>query len=126
MKFDRTSHVTYVAAMQSINVAVQNPVFFVLFFGTVPLSLPVTFTSEFAPAVLFAALCYGVAVAIKIFGDVPTNTEMAGWTLDALHPAHEIEAFHLRWMHLNTARCVACCIGLIALGLHVSRGLATP
>ncbi|MEL7215815.1 MAG: anthrone oxygenase family protein [Pseudomonadota bacterium] len=122
MGFARTSPATYVAAMQSINAAVQNPVFFVLFFGTVPLGLLVAAASGFAPAVVFAALCYGFAVAITIFGNVPMNSEMAEWTLDALPPAREIEAFRLRWMHLNTARCVACCAGLMALSLHLSRG----
>jgi uncharacterized membrane protein len=106
-----------IAAMQSINIVVINPLFFLAFFGTGVLCLAtiavallvdtgVSLLPVLAGAVLYLVGCIGVTVA----GNVPLNDRLA-----KANPA-DVEAEPLwrlylarwtRWNHVRTAASLA-------------------
>ncbi|ANM30933.1 hypothetical protein ABI59_17150 [Acidobacteria bacterium Mor1] len=102
-----------IAAMQSINRVVLNPVFFLAFFGTAALSLAVALAAWFAapaevriPTFAGSALYLVGCILVTIAGNVPLNERLARADADA--PATEaLWALYLRrwthWNHLRTA-----------------------
>lgn len=113
----------YIAAMQSINQAIQNPVFFASFFGTLIL-LPVAAYLSYkngasmqfywlvAAAIIYAIGSFGVTV----LGNVPLNNVLAGVQLkdtdDLLVKAARV-AFEARWNNLHTIRMIASVAALV-------------
>lgn len=106
-----------IAAMQSINIVVQNPVFFLLFFGTALLSLILIAMAAMGYAtggtgVLVAGgVVYLVAViGVTIFFNVPMNNALAA-TDPASAAGAESWADYLRrwtmWNHVRTVGNVA-------------------
>jgi len=117
----------YLAAMQSINRTILNPLFFSCFFGTAVV-LPVAAWLAYTPALpvrfwllLGAAACYGVGVmGVTVFGNVPLNEALDAFSLehasaDAMHTQRM--AFEVRWNALNTVRAWAATGALVLLGL---------
>lgn len=113
----RLSDAGYLLAMQSINRAILNPVFFASFLGSVVL-LPLCTWAYFSYAVspgswclLGATFVYFAGVfGVTIGGNVPLNNALdkadfaaAGEAELAMHRA----AFERRWNRLNTVRTVA-------------------
>ena len=113
MGFADTSPAAYVEAMQHINRAVQNPVFFVLFFGSIPVALIAVAMTRADPVVTIAALLCLAGFLITVMGNVPMNEAMDGWRLTDLPPDPEIEAFRARWQMLNTTRAVLLSMALV-------------
>jgi len=73
-----------VAAMQSINVTVLNPAFFLAFFGTAALCLALVVTAFFrwdqpgSALILAASLIYLIGcIGVTIFANVPLNDALA-------------------------------------------------
>lgn len=101
------------AAMNSINVTVQNPVFFLAFFGTGLVCLVLAIWSLaswgqlggkliLAAAMIYLAGCIGVTMAFN----VPLNNALA-----ATPDAPGLWARYLSvWTNWNTARTVACVV----------------
>lgn len=103
-----------IAAMQSINIVVINPLFFLAFFGTGALCLATVVAAlvsgtglSLAPAVaggvLYLAGCLGVTIA----GNVPLNDRLA-----ELHPEDDAaerlwRSYLVRWTRWNHVRTVA-------------------
>lgn len=79
----------YLAAMQSINLAIQNPVFFATFMGTV-LLLPLATWLHYTPSpssqfwlLVAASVIYIVGTfGVTVVGNVPLNNELAVANLD--------------------------------------------
>jgi len=107
----------YISAMQSMNRAIQNPAFFICFFGAailLPLSAYLQFRINLSARFWFllaATICYLVGVmGVTIAGNVPMNE-----ALDALqlHSAsiREIAAHRARfegpWNSLNMVRTIS-------------------
>lgn len=113
----------YIAAMQSINRAIQNPLFFLSFFGAAIL-LPVCsylhyqqpLTTKFY-SLLVAAILYLVGVmAVTILGNIPLNNLLDKFDLQnaSLEEAAKLRtAFEAKWNNLNTIRTICSCISLV-------------
>ena len=108
----------YLAAMQSINKAIQNPLFFLSFMGTL-LLLPASSFASWRQSgmsgqlilLLSATLIYIVAVfGTTMFGNVPLNEQLAKLILGNLS-AEELKAgrlhFETPWNGLHQVRTLA-------------------
>lgn len=112
----------YLAAMQSINKVILNPLFFMSFLGTLIL-LPVsTYLNYGQPAssrfvfLLAAALIYAIGVfGVTFFGNVPLNDTLAKMNLQSAS-AEEISKlrvyFEESWNRFHSIRTIASVISL--------------
>jgi uncharacterized membrane protein len=117
------SDTQYVAAMQSINRAIQNPAFFLSFMGTL-LLLPVCtyvhygqpYTSRFL-LLLSATLIYAIGVfGVTMFINVPLNEALDKFnaqnaTAEAINQARN--AFEKPWNQGHFVRTIASFIALV-------------
>lgn len=119
----RLSDKEYLSAMQFINRAIQNPIFFTVFFGTLLLlpfsaylhyeqQLPTRFLLLSGATFIYISGVFGVT----IFGNVPLNETLKNFNLqttsqEAMH-AQRI-AFEGRWNNLNMIRTIASLITII-------------
>ena len=107
----------YLAAMQSINLAIINPAFMLSFMGTLIL-LPVTTCLHFAKPlpVRFILLCIASLIYITgtfgttIFGNVPLNDALANFDISTA-TIHEISEerskFEQPWNRLHSIRTLS-------------------
>lgn len=113
----RLSDLQYISTMQSINRAIQNPVFFSCFFGAAIL-LPVSVFRNYAGSwttplicLLSAAGIYLIGVlGVTIFGNVPLNEALDLVQIDSATPeilARERARFEGTWNRLNHVRTIA-------------------
>lgn len=114
----RLSDVEYIRAMQSINRAVLNPLFFISFFGTLlmlPLSSWMWYRAEGATPDFYMILASSVVYIVGVFGitgtcNVPLNESLDKFDVDAASP-QEIETrrrtFEIPWNRFHTIRTVA-------------------
>ncbi len=109
-----------IAAMQSINIVVINPVFFLAFFGTAALALMLGGyavanwgTTEagllFFGALFYLAGCIGVTIAFN----VPLNNRLAGSTAASPEGAELWHHYLVAWTRWNTVRTVAPSVSLV-------------
>ncbi len=103
-----------IAAMQSINVVVLNPVFLGVFMGTAILSLVLLVAAFFgwpspraiclaAGAVLYVIGCFGVTLLFN----VPLNNALAAATPESAEGAKLWRGYLSRWTMWNTVRTLA-------------------
>jgi uncharacterized membrane protein len=114
----------YVAAMQSINRAILNPVFFIAFMG--PLVLyPLSAWQQYGQPVstrfyllVAATIVYYIAFAVTIFGNVPLNNMLDRFNLEASEQAFAAQRmkYEMPWNRLHTIRTV---IHVLAVALGV-------
>ncbi len=103
-----------IAAMQSINVVIQNPVFFLVFFGTALLSIVlgiaalVRWGEGGTVALLVGSLLYlvGIIVVTVVF-NVPMNNALAAVDPDGTEAARVWSDYVRRWTAWNHVRTVA-------------------
>jgi uncharacterized membrane protein len=106
-----------IAGMQSINVTILNPVFFLVFFGTSVLSAGLivaavlNLSQGWALPCLAGALCYLVgSLLVTMIFNVPLNNRLAASKADTAEAAR-FWAEYLRvwtaWNHLRTVLCLA-------------------
>lgn len=114
---ERLPDTGYIVAMQSINRAIQNPVFFTVFLGPLlllPLSaylcyaqpVPVRFGLLLAAAAIYYAGVFGVTVA----GNVPLNDALEAFDLRSAsvgEAAAQRARFESAWNRLNLVRTLA-------------------
>ena len=114
----------YVAAMQTINERIQNPVFFLSFFGAV-LSLlaalgalsPQPRSGRFWLVALASALYIGGGFLLTVFVNVPLNEQLAGVAADA-SPGELASAragYEGVWNFWNGVRTVFSSLAFLAL-----------
>lgn len=115
-----------IAAMQSINIVVINPVFFLAFFGTGVLCVAATVAAllsetEMSPALVIAgaALYLFGCIGVTMARNVPLNNRLA-----QADPADAEALWNLyltlwtRWNHLRTVASVAAAVAFaLALGM---------
>lgn len=115
--FGRLPPATGIAAMQSINVTILNPVFFVVFMGTSALSAALALIAAFdlTPAwslpLLAGSLCYVIgSLLVTMVFNVPLNNRLAA-TASASAEGAAVWADYLRiwtaWNHLRTLLSLA-------------------
>ena len=114
----------YVAAMQAINEKIQNPVFFLGFFGAV-LGLLVALVAHaprprsgrFRLVALACALYVGGGFLVTVFINVPMNEELAGVAADA--PARELararKTYEGPWNFWNSVRAAFSSLAFLVL-----------
>jgi uncharacterized membrane protein len=113
----------FIPAMQSINKAIQNPVFFLSFLGTAVLLPVCTYMHYHVPLtakfylLLAAAIVYLAGVmGITIFGNIPLNDALDKFntaTADAAEMARQKITFAKQWNRFHTIRTIASCISLL-------------
>lgn len=106
----------YLSAMQSINVSIQNPVFFISFMGSLVVFVINLFqlrgmqTQAFY-FVLIAMIVYVVGVfGVTIFVNVPLNNRLAAFNISNASPtdiANMRAVFENRWNTFHTVRTLA-------------------
>lgn len=113
----RVSDSTYLEAMQQINRAILNPVFFMSFIGTA-LLLPLSTWLHYGPVLntrfwllLLASVVYLAGTfGVTMFGNVPLNNSLDAFNLSAAS-VQELSAqrakFEGPWNNLNLIRTVA-------------------
>lgn len=113
----------YIAAMQAINKAILNPLFFLSFMGTLlflPVSLFFNFTAWDSPKFLLllsAFILYACGTfGVTIFGNVPLNDALAAFPLKN-SSIEEISLarknFEIPWNNLHSIRTIASVISLL-------------
>lgn len=113
----------YLAAMQSINREILNPLFFMSFMGTLIL-LPVSTWMQYsnsAPTrfylLLAATIVYALGTfGVTIMGNVPLNNALDGFQLQSASPEmlqQYRESFEKPWNRLHSIRTMANAIALI-------------
>jgi uncharacterized membrane protein len=116
-----------IAGMQSINVTILNPGFFLVFFGTSVLSAMLivvavlNLSQSWALPLLAGALCYLVgSLLVTMIFNVPLNNRLAAARAETAE-ASKVWAEYLRvwtaWNHLRTALCLAATV-LLAWALY--------
>lgn len=113
----------YLSAMQSINRAIQNPVFFFCFFGTLvllPVSAYLHFTQPISKQFLFlllAAVVYIIGVfGVTVFGNVPLNEALDKFNIHSATKeamAAQRALFENRWNNLNAIRTVSSTLAIL-------------
>lgn len=119
----RVSNTEYIAAMQSINRAILNPVFLGCFLGTAILLPICTYLNYHQPLsvrfwfLLAASAVYVVGViGITMGGNVPLNEALDAFNMQSAS-AGEIAtrraAFEIAWNKLNMIRTVASIVSIV-------------
>lgn len=115
----RTSAGTYAEAMDRINEAIENPVFFAAFFGALAVTAVAAAQQwrrgnrRAARFVLVALGLYVAGFGATIVGDIPLNEQLAAGTGDA---AAAIARFQTPWLAWNAVRTLASAAALLCLG----------
>ena len=119
----RLTDSAYLAAMQSINRAIQNPVFFTVFFGTLillPLSAWLSYNQ--LPALRFWLLCAAAVIyaggvfSVTVLGNVPLNEALDAFIINTATPEQlsaQRSRFEMPWNALNTIRTLASASSII-------------
>lgn len=115
----------YLASMQSINKAIQNPLFFICFFGTLlllPISTYLTYSQH--PRLKFwllltATIIYFIGVfGVTAIGNIPLNEGLEKFNLaNASKEAITVQRtiFEQRWNSLNTIRTLSSIFSLVLI-----------
>jgi uncharacterized membrane protein len=131
----RLSDASYLAAMQSINRAILNPVFLLVFMGTAillpigtwriferPASLP--FYLLLAASILYVVCVFGFTMV----GNVPLNDRLDAFDLSAASPealTHFRTAFEGPWNAWNMVRTLAAILAFLLAALAYLTPLKT-
>jgi uncharacterized membrane protein len=115
----------YIRAMQSINVVIQNPLFFLVFIGPIVLLPLVAFmhgvgSSQFLDLIAASVVYIVGSFGLTIFGNVPLNDKLAKVDSEHIGDAELAKArvaFEKPWNLLHEIRTVA---SVIALALVLS------
>lgn len=120
----------YISAMQSFNRTIQNPLFFLSFFGAallLPLSCYLHYKTSGSMQfylLLAAAVLYSAGVmAVTIAGNIPLNNMLDKFDLanaSAEKTTAMRQAFENKWNNLNTIRTVTSFISLLLVLLSLN------
>ena len=120
----KLADIDYLKAMQSINREIQNPLFFICFFGTIIFLPLITFLDYSERQLSFwlllsATLIYYIGVfGITIFGNIPLNNQLEKFNLqnETTAAISALRArFENRWNFLGNIRTACSIISLILL-----------
>ena len=117
-----------IAAMQNINVAIQNPLFFVVFFGATALcfyELIAALRHRGAPdarLLIFGSACYLIgALLVTILFNVPMNDALAKANPSSESGARLWANYLTNWTLWNHVRTVASLAATVAFSLALSQ-----
>jgi len=114
---------TYLETMQSINKEILNPIFFIVFFGSLICLITCTFLQWNSKAmfwfVLASTLIYLIGnFAVTAFGNVPLNNELEALNLTKLEGVklHKFRLYYeSKWNAFHNIRTIAGLISFILL-----------
>jgi uncharacterized membrane protein len=119
---DRLPAAGAVAAMNSINAVILNPVFFLAFFGTALLCLVLLVYQLDSPLVAAGALSYLVgSLGVTMICNVPLNDKLAKVLPSANDMETQWRAYRGPWTRWNHVRTAACLLAAAAFTLALSR-----
>jgi len=115
----------YLAAFQSMNRAILNPVFFIVFMGLVillPLLSYLNYNTASQPQFMYilisTVLYLGGCMLVTMFGNVPMNNTLEVLQIDTMTP-EQMAAFRLgfesKWNQLNMIRTMSCSMSSLFL-----------
>ena len=112
---------TLVTAMQKINVAIVNPVFLLLFFGGLVVTVAAAWLCRhdaIAPWAIAAAVLYLLGLVVTVAFNIPLNDRLAA----ATDPDAARRAFETAWVRWNLVRAAlhTGAFMILAAGLVVS------
>jgi uncharacterized membrane protein len=116
------------AAMNLINVRIQNPLFLLIFVGTalVCAALAILALVRDTPGkwwLVTGSALYLVGVIVVSFAiNIPLNDQLAAVDPATTAGAAEWSKYLARWTPANHLRAVACALGVIAFGLALTAG----
>mgnify|MGYP006295120143 FL=1 len=127
----KINDVSYLQAFQSMNRAILNPLFFVVFFGLVIL-LPVLSYFSFQTSignqywyVLAATILYFIGImAVTIGGNIPLNNALEALQIESMTPEQMDEfrkGFENKWNRLNLVRSISSFLTFLLLVLACVR-----
>lgn len=109
-----------VAAMNHVNAVIQNPLFFLIFFGTALVSLVLLGAALLGMAprpgwLVAGALLYLAGnIAVTVAVNVPLNNALAAAAADPAASAQVWAVYLDRWVWWNHIRAVACTGAMVA------------
>ena len=115
----------YLQAFQSMNRAIQNPAFFIFFFGLVVLLPLLSYLHYQSPAdakfwyIISATVFYLIGImAVTIFGNVPMNNTLEALQIESMEP-DKMASFRLgfesKWNKLNMIRTICSSLSFVLL-----------
>lgn len=120
--FDRLPAAGAVAAMNSINAVILNPLFFLVFFGTALLCLALLIGQLDSPWVVAGALLYLIGcLGVTMIRNVPLNDTLAKVSPSANDMEAQWRAYRGPWTRWNHVRTVACLLATVAFVIEISR-----
>ena len=120
--FDRLPAAGAVAAMNSINRVILNPLFFLIFFGTALLCLVLLVGRLDVPVVVVGALFYLIgSIGVTMVCNVPLNDRLAKVSPSADDMETQWSTYRGPWTRWNHVRTVACLLAAIAFVTEISR-----
>lgn len=120
--FDRLPAAGAVAAMNSINRVILNPLFFLVFFGTALLCLVLLVGRLDSPLVVAGSLFYLIgSIGVTMVCNVPLNDRLAKVSPNAGDMESQWQDYRGPWTRWNHVRTVACLLALAAFVTEISR-----
>lgn len=120
--FDRLPAAGAIAAMNSINRVIVNPLFLLTFFGTAILCLVLLVGRINSPLVVAGALVYLIGtVGVTMICNVPLNDKLAAVSASANDMETQWHAYRAPWTRWNHVRTVACVLATAAFIIEIAR-----
>lgn len=120
--FDRLPAAGAVAAMNSINRVILNPLFFLIFFGTALLCLVLLVGRLNSPLVVAGALLYlAGSIGVTMVCNVPLNDKLEKVSPSANDMERQWHAYRGPWTQWNHVRTVACLLAAATFVIEISR-----
>ena len=123
----KVGHLTYLETMQSINREILNPLFFIVFFGSV-IALGITTYLQFNNKTVFVLVLASTIIyligtfGVTAFGNVPLNNELEALTITNLK-AIELKNFRIyyesAWNHYHVIRTISSMVSFILLLISI-------
>lgn len=124
---NKVGHLTYLETMQNINREILNPVFFIVFFGSL-IALGITTFLQFNNKTVFVLVLASTIIyligtfGVTAFGNVPLNNELEALTITNLN-AIELNNFRSyyesAWNHYHGIRTISSMVSFILLLISI-------
>jgi uncharacterized membrane protein len=120
--FDRLPAAGAVAAMNSINRVILNPLFFLVFFGTALPCLVLLVSRLDSPLLVVGSLFYLIgSIGVTMVCNVPLNDQLAKVSPTANDMESQWHDYRGPWTRWNHVRAVACLLAAAAFVSEISR-----
>jgi uncharacterized membrane protein len=123
----KVGHLTYLETMQNINREILNPVFFIVFFGSL-IGLVITIYLQFNNKTVFVLVLASTIIyligtfGVTAFGNVPLNNELEALNITKLNLI-ELKDFRTyyegAWNHFHGIRTISSMVSFILLLISI-------